>query len=135
MLSNNRCYARDQQGQYICTELGLESLSARRRYRKLLFFYKIVHGLSITYLKAYMKFASERSHNTRSSTKRHLEEPVCRTKVFQWSFFPYCIKIRNGLDPDLQNIDSYKEFKSKISSFIIEFHLLRSWCVWCKTSF
>ena len=41
-----------------------------------------------------------------------------RTKVFQSPFFPYCIKIWNGLDPELENIDSYKEFKSKISSFI-----------------
>ena len=102
----------------IYAELGLESLSVRRWYRKLLFFYKIVHGLSPDYLTAYINFASERSHNTRSSTKIHLEEPICRTKVFQSSFFLYCIKIWNGLDPDLQNIDSYKEFKSKMSPFI-----------------
>ena len=82
------------------------------------FFLQKVHGLSPDYLTAYINFASERSHSTRSSTKIHLEEPICRTKVFQSSFFPYCIKIWNGLDPDLQNIDSYKEFKSKISPFI-----------------
>ena len=45
-------------------------------------------------------------------------KPICRTKVFQSSFFPCCIKIWNGRDPDLQNIDSYKEFSSKISPFI-----------------
>ena len=28
-----------------------------------------------------------------SSTQRNFEEPICRTKVFQSSFFPYCIKI------------------------------------------
>ena len=47
----------------IYAELGLESLSVRRWYRKLLFFYKIVHGLSPDYLTAYINFASERSHN------------------------------------------------------------------------
>ena len=87
---------------------------ARRWYRKLLF----LHGLSSACLTAYINFASERSHNTRSSSQRHLEEPICRTKVFQSSFFPGFIKIWNGLDPDLQNIDSYKEFKGKISPFI-----------------
>ena len=64
------------------------------------------------------KFASERSHNTRSSTRRHLEQPICRSKVFQSYIFPYYIKIWNGLDPDLENIDSYKKFKNKISPFI-----------------
>ena len=44
--------------------------------------------------------------------------PICKTKIFQSSFFPYCIKIWNGLNPDLQNIDSDKYFKSKISPFI-----------------
>ena len=29
-----------------------------------------------------------------------------------------CVTIWNGLDPDLQNIDSYKEVKGKISPFI-----------------
>ena len=61
-----------------------------------------------------------RSHNARSSTQRHLEEPICRTKVFQSSCFPYCIKIWNGLETDLQNIDSYKEFKSKKKSLFIK---------------
>ena len=42
---------------------------------------------------------------------------MCRTKVSQSSFFPYCIKIWNGCDPDLENIHLYKEFKSKISPF------------------
>ena len=105
----------------IYAELGLGSLSARRWYRKLLFFYKIVHRLSPAYLIAYINFASERNHNTRyhhntrSSSQRHLEEPFCKTKVFQSLFFPCCIKIWNSLDSDLQNIDSYKEFKGKIS--------------------
>ena len=65
----------------IYAELGLESLSVRRWCQKLLFFYKIVHSLSPAYLTVYINFVSERSHNTRSSTQKHLE-PICRTKVF-----------------------------------------------------
>ena len=102
----------------IYAELSLESLSARRWYRKLLFCYKIVHGLSPTYLTAYIYFASERSHSIRLSTQRHLQEPICRTKAFQSLFFLYCIKIMNGLDPDLRNKDSCKEFKNKASPLI-----------------
>ena len=102
----------------IYAELGLELLSARRWYWKLLSFNKIVRGLSQTYLTAYINFFSERPHSTKSSTQRHLEEPMCRTKIFQSSFFPYCMKIWNGLDSVLENIDSYKASKSKISPFI-----------------
>ena len=47
-----------------------------------------------------------------------LEEPICRTKIFQSSFFPCCIKVWNDLDSKLQNIDSYKEFKGKTKPFI-----------------
>ena len=43
---------------------------------------------------------------------------VAVTKIFQLSFYPCCIKIWNSLDPNLQNIDSYKEFKCKLSLFI-----------------
>ena len=42
---------------------------------------------------------------------------VAVTKIFQLSFYPCCIKIWNSLDPNLQNIDSYKEFKCKLSPF------------------
>ena len=65
----------------IYAELGLESLSVRRWYQKLLFFYKILHGLSPAYLTVYINFVSKRSRNARSSTQKHLE-PICRTKVF-----------------------------------------------------
>ena len=60
----------------IYAELGLESLSARRWYRELLIFYKIVHSLSPAYLTAYINFATEISHNTRLSAQRHLEDPI-----------------------------------------------------------
>ena len=66
MPSNYRCIQGTNRDN-IYAELGLESLSARRWYRELLFFYKIVHGLSPAYLAAYINFASERNHNTRSS--------------------------------------------------------------------
>ena len=67
----------------IYAELDLELLLARRWYRKLLFFCKIVHGLSSAYLTAYISFANERSHNARSSTQRDLDVPICRTKYSQ----------------------------------------------------
>ena len=63
----------------IYAELSLESLLGRRWYRKLLFFCKIPYGLSPAYLTVYINFAK----SSRSSSQKHLEEPFCRTKVFQ----------------------------------------------------
>ena len=60
----------------IYAELGLESLSARRWYQELVFFYKIVHSLFPPYLTAYINTASKSSHSTRSSAQRHLEDPI-----------------------------------------------------------
>ena len=42
-----------------------------------------------------------------------LKNQSAELQVFQPSFFLYCIKIWNVLDPDLKNMDLYKEFKSK----------------------
>ena len=60
----------------IYAELGLQSLSTRIWYQKLHFF---CFFFSPAYLTAYTNFASERSHNTRQSSRKHLEDPVCRT--------------------------------------------------------
>ena len=76
-----------------------------------------MHGHSPVYLTVYINLLV-RCRNTRSSSQRHLKEPICGTKNFRSLFFPYCIKIRNFLDHDIQNIDSCKEFKSKMLSFV-----------------
>ena len=83
---------RDQQGQYLCKTRPRFTLSKKMVSEFTFFFYKIVHGFSPVYLTAYIGFASEMSHNTRSSSQRHLEVPICRTKNSQSSFFPCCIK-------------------------------------------
>ena len=47
-------------------ELGLESLFDRRWYCKLVFFYKIVKGLALSYLQSYFFPDNEKTYNTRS---------------------------------------------------------------------
>ena len=80
------------------------------------YFHKIIHDLSPVYITAYINFASERIHSTGLSSQRYVKEPTCRTKIYQWSHFSYCIKIWNGLDPDIQDKDSYKELNSVFSA-------------------
>ena len=74
-------------GDRIYVELGLYSLSVGRWYQKLLFINKRAHNLFSAYLTAYITFASERGCNTRSPSQRYLQEPICRTKISQSSFF------------------------------------------------
>ena len=81
------------------TELDLESLSAIRWYQQLLFFYKIVDGFYSACLTIFIKFAGERSHNTRILSERYLEEAICRTKIFLSSLFLCYIKTWNGVNP------------------------------------
>ena len=52
-------------------ELCLESLSDRRWYRKLVFFYKIVKDPS--YLQSYLLRDDERTYNTRSSLRNTIK--------------------------------------------------------------
>ena len=50
-------------------ELGLETLSERRWFRKLTFFYKIVKGLSARYPTKYVNLKSTSSYQTRLANK------------------------------------------------------------------
>ena len=60
-----------------------------------------------------MRGATTLDHQLKDILKNQSAEP----KFFGHHFF-YCIKIWNGIDPELQNINSNKEFKSEISPFI-----------------
>ena len=83
------------------------------------------------YLTPYINFSSDRSHSTRSPTQRHLEEPVCRTKVFQSSFLRYCIKTWNGLDPDLKIQTHIKNLRVKYCYLLTEYRIPSSQFTMC----
>ena len=50
--------------------------------------------------------------------KRTIRQFSRRTKIFESSFFPYCIKEWNNLSEELRKIKSTDQFKMKILSFI-----------------
>ena len=72
-------------------ELRLESLSDRRWSRRLFFSYKIIQGLLPSYLQSYHNAFSEGAYLTRSTTQNKMKPIPAKTKVFENSFFPYCI--------------------------------------------
>ena len=75
-------------------ELGLKSISDRRWYRKLIFFYKIKNKLTLAYLNSYLytNNNTNRAYSTRSSQNETLRTFSSITESFKHSFFPYCIK-------------------------------------------
>ena len=102
----------------IYTELGLESLAEWRWSRKIFFFHKIVNGLLPVYLQSYISYCGEGVYRTRSANQKNLRQFSTRTKIFESSFFPYCIKEWNHLSDELRKIKSTVQFKTKILSFI-----------------
>ena len=73
-------------------ELGLESLAERRWSRKIFFFHKTIICLLPVYLQSYISYCGEGVYQTRSANQKNLRQFSTRTKIFESSFFPYCIK-------------------------------------------
>ena len=106
---------------HIYRELGLESLAERKWSRNIFFFHKIINGLLPVCLRSYISYYGEEGYRTRSANQKNLfskEQFSTRTKIFELSFFPYCIKGRNNLSEELQKIKLTVQFKTKILSFI-----------------
>ena len=98
----------------IYRELGLESLAERRWYRRIFFFHKLINS----FLQSYISYCGEGFYRTRSAYQKDLRQFPTRTKIFESSFFPYCIKEWNNLSEELRKIKSTDQFKTKILCFI-----------------
>ena len=70
-------------------ELGLVSLTDRSWIRKLVFFYKIVNGLSPQYLCRYLNLNNSSTYITRSSNLNKIKGIRTRTKQVKYSFSPF----------------------------------------------
>ena len=96
-------------------ELGLESLSDRRWYRRLVYFFNIVSRNSPNYLYLLLP-AKQRSYDPiRSNLFRNF---TSHTNFFLNSFFPYCTIEWNKLGPNLRNSTSISMFKKGLLAFI-----------------
>ena len=97
-------------------ELGLETPNDRRWSRKF-FFHKIIKGFSPSFLQKNLCFRNVQHYRTRSKSTKIIEQIRERTKVFENSFFPYCIKEWLKLGDEIR-IESSKQFKKTILGFI-----------------
>ena len=99
-------------------ELGLETLNNRRWSRKLFFFHKIIKGFSPSFLQKVLCFRNVQHYQTRSKSTKIIEQIRARAKVFENSFFPYCIKEWLKLGDEIRSIESSKQFNKTILDFI-----------------
>ena len=96
-------------------ELGLESLSDRRWYRRLVYFFNIVSCNSPSYLNSLLP-SKQRSYDPiRSNLFRNF---TSHANFFKNSFFPFCISEWNKLSPNLRNSTSISMFKKGLLAFI-----------------
>ena len=71
------------------------------------FFQKIINGLLPVHLQSYISYCGEGPWTI-----------LYKTKIFESSFIPYCIKEWNDLSEELLKIKSTVQFKTKACSFI-----------------
>ena len=95
-------------------ELGWESLSDRRWFRRLNLFYKISNGLAPSYLADHIPQRSV----TNISLRTRNQNILCRTERYQNSFFPFCIKNWNSLDESIRSLPSISCFKTHLLNFV-----------------
>ena len=99
----------------IYRELGLESLAERRWSRKTFFFHKIINGLLPVYLQSYISYCDEGVYRTKPANQKNHRQFSTRTKIFESSLFPYCIKEWNNLSEELRKLNQQFSLKQKFS--------------------
>ena len=63
-------------------------------------------------------FRNVQHYQARSKSTKIIEQIKARTKAFENSFFPYCIKEWLKLNDEIRSIESSKQFKKTITHFI-----------------
>ena len=100
----------------IYEELVLEPLYYRRWQRRLTHFYKLITTHSPSYLYEYVPQCREVSYNLRRNN--NYENYAIKTESFSHSYFPYCVREWNQLDPQIKAQHSVSLFKKKLIELI-----------------
>ena len=97
-------------------ELGWESLSHRRWYRRLCLFHKIMNNSTPEYTRRYLPMFKPNPYDLRR--RRIFAEERTNTNRYSNSFYPYCIKAWNNLDPAIRNLPKISPFKKALQQLI-----------------
>ena len=97
-------------------ELGWESLSDRRWYRRLIHFFKIRNNMTPAYLRG--NIPRQRCLLFGNCNPNIYHEIFCSTARYMNSFFPDAIKIWNNIDIEFHTCTSLSIFKRNILNLI-----------------
>ena len=97
-------------------QLGCESLTDRRWFRRLTYFYKIYNNYTPEYLKSPIPPPKTHLYGNRSDNV--LRGIFCGTNRYKKSFYPHSIQAWNDIGPDLRQAVSLSVFKTNILKLI-----------------
>ena len=98
----------------IYKELGLESLKARRWYKRLTCMFKIMHEQAPNYL---INLIPKRNQTIRT---RNSHTPIMHFRIdcLKYFFFPSTLRDWSNLDENIRNSESISSFKNRLLAFI-----------------
>jgi len=111
----------------LLSECGLESLSIRRKQKKLIMLYKIINNLVPQYLRDVCPQLTQTRHDY---MLRNINiEPILTHKTYYYmSFFPSTIRLWNQEDRYIKTANSLNTFKSRLKNkYNIDFNKLYLW--------
>ena len=88
----------------------------RRWYRRLCLFYKIMNKGTPEYTRRYLPTFKQNPYDLRRSSI--FAEERTNTNRYWNSFYPYCIKAWNNLDPTIRNLPNISQFKNALQQLI-----------------
>ena len=97
-------------------ELGWESLAHRRWYRRLCLFFKIMNNGTHEYTRRYLPTFKQNPYDLRRPNI--FAEERTNTNRYSNSFYPYCTKAWNNLDPTIRNLPNISQFKKALQQLI-----------------
>ena len=80
----------------------------------MIFFHKILNGLTPKYLFDVIPVLNGSCSNTRAQSKLEVTQFHTRTKSLSNTFFPFCIKEWNKLDAKVRNLPPVSRFKKSL---------------------
>ena len=103
----------------LINELGWQPLSTRRKYYKLVLFYKMIHKLTPKYLSDLVPHEVGRTSNINLRNRLNIKQVKFTTKRYGDSFLPSTIRLWNNLPLDIRESESLEIFKSKLKTTLL----------------
>ena len=100
----------------VLEELAWETLAQRRWHRSLRQFYKNVNNSCPEYLRTHLPERRENPYNLRRPDI--FSEVRAKTNRHSNSFYPFCIKAWNNLDPAIRCLPTISQFKKAVVQLI-----------------